>query len=340
MLSELSQPSGDMVAAAFGLGTTVGELRAVAGGRSHRMWRLQTTTGGWAVKQLNRSPEQWWRDSYLIAAEVELAAFRHGIRMPRPVHPVQPVAPLLAEVEHGGTTVSLLVHEWCDGVALTSTEITPAVLTWVGETLAALHSLPIIGQVADADRHHIHSVEEWQDWLGEATGDDARDFVPAVRAFLPDIERAKDTVDQARRNELRPVRTHRDVKPDNVLMSTAPLLLDWDSAGLDFAEWEATRVALAFCRQPTGWDRASFEQVMRHYRLASGRTIPPLAESFAGVLASALNSAAWMLWRALGHRPVTTTERASAYGHTLATLAELRSALGHIEHWTRWLAVD
>ena len=52
----------EAVAGAFGLGLPVAPLRPVAGGRSHRTWRLRTTGGEWAVKVLNRSREKWWMD--------------------------------------------------------------------------------------------------------------------------------------------------------------------------------------------------------------------------------------------------------------------------------------
>jgi hypothetical protein len=134
------------------------------------------------------------------------------------------------------------------------------------------------------------------------------------------------------------VLTHRDVKPDNVLRTPAgAILLDWDGAGPDVAEWEATRAALAFSRVGAGWDRAGFTRVLRAYRAAGGRRIPPEPGSFTGLLQGQLGGAAWMLWRALGHRPVSPPERAAAHDHTLTILADLRLALRHLDTWTGWL---
>src|SRR5690242_10568971 len=101
------------------------------------MWRLQTTTGVWAVKQLNRSREAWWMKDYRIAARVEQVGWDQGIAMPRPVLPTNAEAPLLADVAVGGDVVSVRVHEWCVGRALG--DVGPEVLQWVGETMATLH---------------------------------------------------------------------------------------------------------------------------------------------------------------------------------------------------------
>ena len=60
--------------------------------------------------------------------------------------------------------------------------------------------------------------------------------------------------------DLTPVSTHRDVKPDNVLKTPAgPLLVDWDGAGPDHAEWELTWAALHF--SDLGENRAAFNTV-------------------------------------------------------------------------------
>ncbi len=204
------------VAAAFGLGDVLGPPTPVAGGGSHLMWRLHTSRGAWAVKRLNRSREDWWLRDYLVSARIQLDAHARGFPMPRPVHPLEPAAPLLADVRAGEEIASYLVHEWCDS-GPPATDV-PA---WVGTTLAALHTLPVGGMPV----WQPHPVEEWREWLDEAPND----FTDAVRAYLPEIAEARAMA--ADQGDLTPVSTHRDVKPDNVLETPAgPLLVDWDGA--------------------------------------------------------------------------------------------------------------
>ncbi|MGW4942033.1 aminoglycoside phosphotransferase family protein [Actinoplanes sp. NPDC004185] len=327
------------VADAFGLGPPVADPLPVSGGRSHLMWRLRTEDGDWAVKVLNRSREAWWMDGYRIAAQVERTAWDRGIAMPRPVLPADPVAPLLAECTVADAVLSIRVHEWCDGQVLG--EAGPEVLRWVGETLAGLHELPVGLRAADAMMHEPHEPHEWQQWLRDAPTDVPAGFLTAVRAHLPDIAQAKRILDQDRaeiRDRLTPVFTHRDVKPDNILLTaTDPVLVDWDGAGLDFAEWEVIRAALAFSRDDDGWQHRRFEQILWAYQAGSGRQLPAERGCFAGVLRQQLMAAAFLLFRALGHRPVTVAERAGAYEHALDVLTDLHESLRHLPEWTRWL---
>jgi Ser/Thr protein kinase RdoA (MazF antagonist) len=306
------------VAAAFGLGDVVEPRAPVTGGRSHLVWRLRTSRGTWAVKRLNRSREDWWMRDYLVAAQVQLDAYSRGFPMPRPVHPLEPAAPLLADVRVGDEVASYLVHEWHDGGPLTTDAS-----AWVGTTLASLHRQAVDG-IADGPPH---PVEEWREWLDEAPND----FTAAVRAHLPDIAEAWSIATAPA--DLTPVNTHRDVKPDNVLETSAgPLLLDWDGAGVEYAEWELTRAAVYFSR--LGEDRAAFDRVIKSYEAAGGRRPPASPTSFAGLLRVYLGGAAWMVWRALGHRPVTPAERAAAHTHALELLADLRTSLTRLDDWT------
>lgn len=304
------------MAAAFGLGDVIGTATPVAGARSHLMWRLHTSRGTWAVKRLNRSREDWWLRDYLVSARIQLDAYARGFPMPRPVHPLEPAAPLLADVRAGGEIVSYLVHEWREG-GPPATDVSE----WVGTTLAALHTLPGCG-TPDGEPH---PVEEWRQWL-----DETNDFTDAVRAYLPEIAEARAMAVDHR--DLTPVSTHRDVKPDNVLETAAgPLLVDWDGAGPDFAEWELTRAALYF--SGLGENRAAFDTVIRSYEAAGGRRPPASSAAFAGLLRTYLGGAAWMVWRALGHRPVTAPERAAAHTHALELLADLRTSLSRLDDW-------
>lgn len=306
------------VAAAFGLGDVVEPWTPVAGGRAHLVWRLRTSRGTWAVKRLNRSREDWWMRDYLVSARIQLDAYDRGVPMPRPIHPLEPAAPLLADVAVGDGIASFLVHEWHDGGPLTSD-----VSEWVGTTLASLHR-----RTAEAAAiPPPHPVEEWREWLDEVPSD----FTEAVRAYLPDIAEARAIATEP--HDFTPVDTHRDVKPDNVLQTPAgPVLLDWDGAGPDFAEWELTRAAVHFSR--LGEDRTAFDRVISACESAGGHRPPPSPASFAGLLRVYLGGAAWMVWRALGHRPVTPAERAAAHPHALELLADLRTSLTRLDAWT------
>jgi len=318
---------GFAIAKAFGLGTPTAPPASVDGGGSHLMWRLRTTTGEWAVKQLNRSREQWWIDDFETAAAVEESAWSHGIPMPRPVPPA------LMDLTVAGRRISVQVHEWRAGEPVDTTD--PAVQTWIGSTMAAVHALS--GPAPPADTA-LHDAAEWRAWLDDAPPSEA-DLVLRVRERLPDIARAKDFADRSAAElarSLTPVFTHRDVRPDNMLMTAAgPVLLDWDGAGVEHAEWEAVRSALECSRPAAGRepDRAAFRRILAGY----GRELPPVPAAFGGLVRGQLRSGAWLLWRALGHRPVTPAERELSRIHLRDTLTAVHTALARIPEWTTGL---
>ncbi|MDT0266480.1 phosphotransferase [Streptomyces sp. DSM 44915] len=338
----LSPADTRSVAVAFGLGSVVRECRPVPGGLSHPLYRLRTERGTWAVKRLNRSREDWWWRDHLLAAAVERAALAAGVPLPRPVVPPAPAAAgsPLADLPLGGEPVSFLAWEWSEGDRLDDLNVPDDVRSWVGGTLATLHALaveaPAGGQV-----HPPHPVEEWRTWLAEAPPATDPEFLRSVAGHLDAVAEAYRLVTgfTARLAPSEPVFTHRDVKPDNVLVTTrTPVLLDWEGAGPEPAPWEAARAALAFARTPDGWSRAGFLRVLAAYRAAGGGVLPADPAVFGGLLANRLGGAAFLLWRALGHRPVSAPERAAAHRHTLEYLAQLRLTLGRLDTWTGWLA--
>ena len=336
-----ASPVASAVAAAFGLGAPVGEWRPVAGGLSHRLFRLRTERGTWAVKWLNRSREEWWLRDHLLATAVERAALAAGVPMPRPVVPPGAGESPLVDVPVDGEPASFLAWEWCDGERLDETNVPTAARSWVGTTLATLHALPVAPPATGLNVHPTHPVEEWRRWLAEASGETDPGFLRAVAGHLPTVAEARRLAAESA-EELGPratVFTHRDVKPDNVLMAApTPVLLDWEGAGAELAPWEAARTALAFARTPDGgWSRAGFTETLTAYRAAGGGELPPGTAAFGGLLDIRLGGAAFLLWRALGHRPVTQAERAAAHHHALEYLAELARALTQLSVWARWL---
>ena len=126
-------PSAAALAITFGLGCAVGTVERIAQGwGGHNMlWRLRTTSGDWAIKQVGRElgpdPD--------AAFAIELAAYAGGVRMPRPIPTV------------GGTCLATLgrgryrCHEWLDGTALPWHGHTPQTAAAVGALLASLHRL-------------------------------------------------------------------------------------------------------------------------------------------------------------------------------------------------------
>ncbi|WP_433043581.1 hypothetical protein [Dactylosporangium sp. CS-033363] len=201
---------------------------------------------------------------------------------------------------------------------------------WTGETLALLHARRSVGP---AVRPVLHPLEAWHAWLDEHDGRDS-EFVREVRGHLPTVAAALEHLAQPG-PPLTPVDSHRDVKPDNVVLTASgPILLDWDSAGPDLAEHELVRSALAM-----GFEaRKPFARTIKSYLRAGGCPIPSDPAVFHGIVEAQLQTAEWLLWRALGHRGDDRAGRALAAAECLDRLRGAAKSLRRIPEWSSWLA--
>jgi Ser/Thr protein kinase RdoA (MazF antagonist) len=314
-----SRQWAELVAAAFGAGRPTAPLARVAGGISHPLFSLRTTTGRYAAKRLRVVDQPWWWEDYHAAARIERAARADGVSMPGRRQPHVVALELDAAVHHWQ------LHHWCDGRA--PTEPDDAIADWTGSTLALLHRRPAGDRL---EQPAPYPITAWHEWLEGRDGG----FTQQIRRHLPTVAAA---LEHLRRPcpPLTPVTTHRDIKPDNVLVTgRGPVLLDWDSAGPDTAEHELVRTALAM-----GFEQQRpFTRTVAAYHRAGGRPVPADPALFHGVVRAQLRTAEWLLWRALGHRGDDAAAREQAATECLARLHGVRKSLRCIPDWTRWLA--
>lgn len=137
-------PDPTAVAEAFGLVGSVGDLEAVSGAWSNRVYRLSVGDAEYAVKEM-RNPWDisYWREWLDEAWRFELSAIAAGVVAPDPVANPSTGGCLAAVAWLGGGECEVSVHHWVEAEPALLGPATQALARWAGETLAVLHSLAI-----------------------------------------------------------------------------------------------------------------------------------------------------------------------------------------------------
>ncbi len=265
------------VCAAFDLGEGVLSVDPVALGRVGAVWRLEASTGVWAVKT-NENDDQ--EPGASATAAFQEAAVRAGVPAPAVRRTISGdvLAPL-----GGGLTVRVLA--WVDLVAA-DIGLDPVA---VGELLAGLHRVPdgpwATGMPAEVDPWFVTPV-------GPAAWDEQVSALRRAGApFAEDLAAHRDEL-VALEAGVRPPRTlrvcHRDLFADNLRARPAGGLcvFDFDNAGPLDPDYELAHVVAEFATDARGAaDSGRARTLVDAYAAAGGPARLRGPESFTTVVA-------------------------------------------------------
>jgi hypothetical protein len=316
------------VCAAFRLGRQLCRPVAARGGMLHRVWRLETERGTYAVKAL-RPPagldEHAWLRDYERSFALERAALAAGLPTPRAIAAED--GSWLARTREA----TVRVHEWVEGERLPDRHVEPRVARLAGALLARIHGLRLIGETRPEAVLPTCAAETWRRREEE---------VPELRgmaAVQPELNRA---IEDAQGLVKDPVLSHKDVNAKNLLARTGAgpglVPIDWELAGPVEPALEAAASALnwagAFWWEP---DPELARAFLAGYREGGG-VFPanPDIRIFASWLDDAASFATTCHRRAL--HAVTAGERLRARRNAAFMASQLRRGL---EARQRWLAL-
>ncbi len=208
-------------------------LEPVPGGSSHRMWRLTSARGVFAIKQLNRdwgSPDyiEWYERAF----GVEMAAVDAGVLMPRPIRAYE-TGRCLAELPGpDDEPVTVRAHEWVDAKALGNLAYNLETVAEAGATLARIHLLDLRSDTTPEAILRVHGEEHWLQ-LTQRLENARCLWASQLRRSLSMIGDLEAFVITSRAELGSPCLSHRDASPGNFLVSPDGrlLLIDWDAAG-------------------------------------------------------------------------------------------------------------
>ena len=322
--------------AAFGIDGRVLTMAPVHGAWSNRVYRLEATTGTFAVKEM-RNPwrDPGWLDWLAAAWEFEQIARASGVAMPEPVPnrpdggPVAWVTTVrardgagdakgsagapavdVAEASEEGGVVPVRLHRWVDGVAAGPGAVSAEVADWAGRTLARIHGLAVTAanrSLFPGPDVSTETADRWPD-LAELVAHAGVPWAGHVLDVLPAVGEIARLARCCNARHAAEVMTHGDVDQKNlVLTPDGPVLCDWDLAMPMIPRREVADVAMSLA----GWVQADIAKtVVRAYRDAGGGADGLGPEDLGQSLMTGLDWIELNISRAVGARPCTAAEAA------------------------------
>ncbi len=308
----------------FDLGRPRGEPIAVAGGFHHRMWRLDTGAGAFAIKQLADDVDvcDVATRTRLNATESVAAAFA-ALGIPA-------LASLCRDGEHlqvldGG---GYLVFPWTDWRARDRNAIEPCHARCVARILARMHGadLQVAGLAGPATwpltAARLTDLLELAQRRNVREADHLRGRVDDILAVVERQASAQSVL------SARSVVSHGDLDHKNVLWGPdgEPLLIDWESARPINPTYELLLEALDWSGIAANFEVAPFDNFLSAYVREGGEIdAAAVPAAFDAILGAWVN---WMLYN-VGRAAGVEDLRQRAIGTEQIDLAV--SALLHLE---------
>lgn len=316
----------DRICSELNLGALTAPPQRLHGGYTHRMFRLDTTGGCYAVKLLN--PEIMQRpgvlDNYRTAEGFEALLERENL-------PILPALTIGGRKLHCVDGQYLYVFEYFGGRVLREDEITPAHCAKIGGVLAGIHGagenvLPHL----QADSPGV--VILWREAADALlSSDDAREEGTLLQAAVPMLERASAAAEEAVRR-LPPAEAlcHNDMDPKNVLWRDEDFrIIDLECLGVADPRQELLDLAVSW----SGGEEGCFKAFVSAYDAAGGARLTDAAL----VYDSRRNYLDWLEYNARRALFDDPEERRIAREQIRWTLRKMEDDVRNREKILRWM---
>ncbi|MBA3536167.1 MAG: aminoglycoside phosphotransferase family protein [Tatlockia sp.] len=256
---------------AFDLGMVLNDPIPVMGGLIHRMWRINTNRGSFAIKELDSVIMQRPGIFEIYINSEKIAASLKSRQIPATTAIIKNNTPLY---ETDGIVV--MVFPWVEGKTLALNQVTIEHAIRIGAIVAAIHlanikpfDLPIPETYyIPAERWHALVDKAFKNKLPWAT--EVNTHLPRLIDWTEIYQKAKQRLNKHL------IISHTDMDPKNVLWFdvTSPVLIDWEGAGLANPTAEIINVALGWSGETEQMFRESiFSAVIEGYCKSGGRII-------------------------------------------------------------------
>ncbi len=325
----------ELLCNACGLGNPLQEPQAVSGGLLHSLWRLNTTQGTFALKQLNAVIMQkpFIHDSYRLSEDIAQVMASQGVPA---VVALNCDGDPLQEIE-GATFIA---YPWIEGQTLTAEAVEPERARLIGELLGRMHALHLQFPPLPLPEWEHFRDDDW-DLLTVHAYDAGIAWATPVRAVMHKLIEWSHLSEQAgERLSHTYVVSHRDLAQKNVIWQDerTPWLIDWEAAGLVNPTMELVSTALDWSGLATGVVREdTFVAMVESYVAAGGVVQDAGIDALNGVMGIWLNWLVFNMRRSLGESIFDEEERQLGIRETPLAIARLRTLAHYAEKWASWI---
>lgn len=321
---------------AFGLPSATLAPRGVVGGWSHHLWRVETTSGAYAIKELVEPAGDWWMEQLKVAVALEQVAWRAGtVPMAHPI--AAECGELVGEVPVANGRRLYRCHRWIEGSPCWDLPPSVAQAASVGKTVAAIADLAITGGTT---RENLawNALDAYEATVDEAEAT-AQDWASLLVALRPLVEQLRAEF-EVLRDRCEPMLVmHRDVDPKNAVHGPDGdvMLVDWDYAGPVLPAGELLTAALSFAGGSAGADAECVTACIEAFA-AESRYPVRFTDAAPLIVEESLRWTMVNAWRALGHRGKSEADRTRAADIVRSVAPRLPSEAAAVLRWAERFA--
>ena len=245
------------------LGTTIKSIDKVTGGLSHRMYKVVTDKGTYAIKELNSGimKKDTAYSNFLFAENFTDLAKANSI-------------PAIGAIKIGNDIMKkidnnyYMIFEWIEGTILKSEDIEEKHSEIVGKLLAKIHNIDF-SSIDDDNRKNINTrMYDWNNYVPIASEQNK----PYFQLYKDNIDvlydlnkKSKEAIEYANNNL---VISHRDLDRKNIMWKgDNPYIIDWEASGYINPTLELIQVAWYWSGGDIEKiDYNKFEKVIKSYK--------------------------------------------------------------------------
>lgn len=317
---------------AFGLGIAINDAIPVSGGLIHRMWKINTSRGSFAIKELDSviMARPKIHESYIRSEEI--AAILKSKKIPVATALMNQSTPLY---EIDGLIV--MVFPWVEGKILMLNQITTKHAKQIGVIAAEIHAANIKSLDLPIPEISFIPPARWRSLIDEALNNKLI-WAAEADADLSNFIILSDSNQKAKqRLNKHLIVSHKDMDPKNVLWrnDTSPVLIDWEGAGLINPSEEIINIAIEWAGMTEILFRENiFSAVIEGYCSRGGQIIETdLHDALYGLIGGCLSWLEFNMYRSLESSKYDVDAQKLGMEETKMTLKKLSFLAKNIDNF-------